>query len=120
MLPLSNSSLCKSRRHCVVCRDQSQTSWRLSLTAVYSVPGAPDFNCPFGLPWGFDGDGRLAGDSPDGKLRGAGDVIAGAAKAIGIKPCGGCLKRQEELNRLSQAAARAVGAVVKTIIGANE
>jgi hypothetical protein len=31
--------------------------------------------------------------------RGLGDVIASATKAIGIKPCGGCQKRREALNR---------------------
>ena len=32
--------------------------------------------------------------------RGLGDVIASATKAIGIKPCGGCSKRQAALNKL--------------------
>jgi hypothetical protein len=32
--------------------------------------------------------------------RGLGDVIASATKAVGIKPCGGCKKRQAALNRL--------------------
>lgn len=31
--------------------------------------------------------------------RGLGDVIASATKAVGIKPCGGCQKRREALNR---------------------
>lgn len=31
---------------------------------------------------------------------GAGDIIAKATKAVGIKPCGGCQKRQRKLNRL--------------------
>jgi len=30
---------------------------------------------------------------------GLGDVVAGATKAVGIKPCGGCAKRQAALNR---------------------
>jgi hypothetical protein len=38
-------------------------------------------------------------DSP-AKLRGLGDVIAAATKAVGIKPCEPCRKRQEALNRL--------------------
>jgi hypothetical protein len=32
------------------------------------------------------------------KSRGLGDTIAKATKAVGIKPCGGCKKRQEWLN----------------------
>lgn len=31
--------------------------------------------------------------------RGLGDVIASATKALGIKPCGGCKKRQNALNK---------------------
>jgi hypothetical protein len=34
----------------------------------------------------------------DGPARGVGDVIASAAKAVGIAPCGGCQKRREILN----------------------
>ena len=29
---------------------------------------------------------------------GLGDLVAGATKAVGIKPCGGCQKRQAALN----------------------
>lgn len=31
---------------------------------------------------------------------GLGDVIASATKAVGIKPCAGCQKRQATLNKL--------------------
>lgn len=31
--------------------------------------------------------------------QGLGDTIAKATKAIGIKPCGGCKKRQQKLNK---------------------
>jgi hypothetical protein len=34
------------------------------------------------------------------KSRGLGDTIAKATKAVGIKPCGGCKKRQAKLNKL--------------------
>ena len=33
------------------------------------------------------------------KSRGLGDTIAKMTKAVGIKPCGGCKKRQEKLNK---------------------
>lgn len=32
--------------------------------------------------------------------KGLGDVIASATKAIGIRKCGGCAKRQAALNKL--------------------
>lgn len=35
-----------------------------------------------------------------GAMRGLGDVVAAATSAVGIKPCGGCKKRQEALNKL--------------------
>jgi hypothetical protein len=31
---------------------------------------------------------------------GLGDVVAGMTKAVGVKPCGGCKRRQAVLNRL--------------------
>lgn len=31
---------------------------------------------------------------------GAGDVVAGVTRAVGIQPCGRCKKRQAALNRL--------------------
>lgn len=34
----------------------------------------------------------------DGPARGIGDLVATAAKAVGIAPCGGCQKRREILN----------------------
>lgn len=34
------------------------------------------------------------------RLRGLGDLVAAATKAVGIKPCGGCQKRREALNRM--------------------
>jgi len=34
------------------------------------------------------------------KSRGLGDTIAKISKAVGIKPCGGCKKRQAKLNKL--------------------
>jgi len=35
---------------------------------------------------------------PKAKSRGLGDTIAKITKAVGIKPCGGCKKRQKKLN----------------------
>jgi hypothetical protein len=36
----------------------------------------------------------------DGPARGLGDVIATAAKAVGVEPCGGCQRRREALNEI--------------------
>jgi len=33
------------------------------------------------------------------RWKGMGDVIASATKLVGIKPCRGCAKRQESLNK---------------------
>jgi hypothetical protein len=33
-------------------------------------------------------------------IRGLGDVVAAATSAVGIKPCGGCKKRQEAMNKM--------------------
>ncbi len=33
-------------------------------------------------------------------IDGLGDVVAAATKAIGMKPCGGCQRRREALNKL--------------------
>jgi len=34
------------------------------------------------------------------RSKGLGDTIAKVTKAVGIKPCGGCKKRQEKLNKM--------------------
>ena len=39
-------------------------------------------------------------DMYDGPSRGVGDVVKRATSAVGIKPCGGCQKRREMLNRM--------------------
>lgn len=34
-------------------------------------------------------------------LPGAGDAVAAATSAVGVKPCGGCLRRKRWLNRIT-------------------
>ena len=46
-------------------------------------------------------------------LPGLGDVIAGATKAVGIKPCGKCQQRQAALNRATPSYVRRVLAWAK-------
>ena len=38
--------------------------------------------------------------APPRKSRGLGDTIAKITTAVGVKPCGGCKKRQAKLNKL--------------------
>ncbi len=59
--------------------------------------------------WPSDADGRghqAFTKEPRARVRGLGDTIAKATTALGIKPCGGCKKRQELLNRLVPYAAQ--------------
>ena len=39
---------------------------------------------------------------------GVGDVVAGATKAVGIKPCGACQKRQAAMNRATPSIIRGI------------
>ena len=83
---------CKAGTHCATCRDlEAGRSWRESLTLRFAVPGgAVDFVCPQGRPWGYVGPARGLGDK-------VAKIIHGLT---GIRPCGGCHKRRELLNRL--------------------
>lgn len=45
----------------------------------------------------------------DSRIRGLGDVVAKATSAVGIKPCGGCKKRQEALNKMFPFRAQEAG-----------
>lgn len=74
------SAHCHTRAHCRTCR--TDADWRENVT------GVRDFDCPHGV---------TESNLPS---RGVGDTIAKATKAIGIKPCGGCRKRQELLNKV--------------------
>ena len=40
------------------------------------------------------------------KQFGMGDAVAAATKSVGVKPCGGCAKRQAAMNRATPAWAR--------------
>ena len=74
------SAHCHTRAHCATCR--TDADWRERVT------GVRDFDCPHGV---------TADNLPS---RGLGDTIAKATKAVGIKPCGGCKKRQAALNKI--------------------
>lgn len=59
--------------------------FRATILTIRGIEADVDFECPLDKPWAS---------------RGLGDTIAKATKAIGIKPCGGCKKRQAKLNKL--------------------
>lgn len=74
------SAHCHTRVHCRTCR--TDADWRERVT------GVRDFDCPHGV---------TADNIPS---TGLGDTIAKLTKSVGIKPCGGCKKRQAALNKL--------------------
>ena len=43
---------------------------------------------------------RVSPPRPRNQVGGLGDLLAKATATIGIKPCAGCKKRQEKLNKL--------------------
>lgn len=46
---------CRSKMHCVMCRSRKSSNWRIGLRSVFSLPNNDaDFNCPYGVIWGFD------------------------------------------------------------------
>lgn len=51
------SPVCQTHRHCPTCRDrEGGRQWRESLAVSYALPAdGPDFACPEGHPWGFEG-----------------------------------------------------------------
>lgn len=78
---------CQSRVHCRACL--SDPAWHARRSTRYVMP--PQGTCPHGVTL----------ETVDhSKMRGLGDLVAKATKAVGIKPCGGCRKRQEKLNKL--------------------
>ena len=53
---------------------------------------------------------RVEDDQPEPAAPGLGDAVAAATKAVGVRPCGGCQRRQEALNRATPGwASRLLG-----------
>jgi len=74
------SLACHTRTHCRTCR--TDADWR------ERVVGVRDFDCPHGVT------------TLNMPVRGAGDVIENLTASVGIKPCGGCKKRRDALNKM--------------------
>lgn len=95
----TDSPACHLRRdgvggaNCSGCRSSSR--FRASLSRTFELPsGDIDFDCPHGKGPVLDpGPGKPPS-------RGLGDTIAKVTKAVGIKPCPACKRRQEKLNQL--------------------
>lgn len=69
----------------------------------WSDVGQPRYGrCGIGLHGGLPSAGvcRVCQEREPIESEGLGDTIAKATKSVGIKPCGGCKKRRELLNRL--------------------
>ena len=76
--------------------------WRASLLLIDPQIKENEFACPYGVPWDATAQPSRSVSAPLNRppLRGLGDVVAGITSAFGIKPCGGCKKRQQKLNEL--------------------
>ena len=79
--------LCKSGAHCRTCRDAGERGrrWRAEFAGM-------DWECPQGKPWGYEPPSRGLGDTVERLIK---KVTFGK-----VKPCGGCKKRRDTLNRL--------------------
>lgn len=93
-----DSKTCKSRRHCIECRDLScGVQFRESLREVWTTDGV-NFECPNGIRWGYKGGFRL-GDFVAKIIRAATFGLLETRKKKG--GCG-CKKRQAALNSISR------------------
>ena len=92
-MPHSLREICASGLCCSTCRDPGAIAWRRSLAKAFILPpGAPDFECPQGLPWGGGGSYELRVASSELAKRnselGAQHSALGAAPDYG--PCEEC------------------------------
>lgn len=55
---------------------------------------------------------KPAAEAPRRERFGLGDAVSAVTKAVGIRECGGCAKRKEALNRLSDSIVDAVKGVL--------
>ena len=76
-----------AQQFCDTCRRKEHgRSFREAILRIRGVDSVDvDFECPKGKPW---------------RSRGLGDTVAKLTSKMGIKPCGGCKKRQGKMNKL--------------------
>lgn len=75
------SDICASGRHCPTCRDrEGARPWRTALGQAFELPpGAPDFECPLGRPWGYASAGAPVPPATHSAMNGhAADAMAAA------------------------------------------
>ena len=103
------SAICRSREHCELCRAQTVAgaTFRADIRAVFPVTERGwDFACPDGKPYGWRPSlwrrikARLQKFAQTWRAaRGWGSRIKALTDAAGVKQCGGCAQRQEQLDR---------------------
>lgn len=99
MIPLN--VLCDMEYGCETCRDPAETEWRQSLGVAYELPpGAPDFVCPRGKPWGYTGNGL--GDRIAKWIKWVLRLLGGRRAVRWAESCGSCAKRRELLNSIGE------------------
>ena len=63
---LHDTFLCSSRVHCPTCRDKEDSSIRDMFVGMGLIP-SNDFECPNGIPWGYEADTIQRLPHDDGK-----------------------------------------------------
>lgn len=97
MTKFTASAACTLRVHCTTCRNREDgRAWRESLRAAFQLPrDAPDFECPHGVPWGYQGDAPAAASRRH--LARPGDLVSIIIDQLGFHPTSGC-----ECNKMRQ------------------
>ena len=72
---------------CSECPSRTSRDGNITDPPLFIIEGRPDSN-----------SSAPSVEPSKPRMRGLGDVIAAATKAVGIAPCGGCKKRQDALN----------------------
>jgi hypothetical protein len=95
-----DTPFCAGRKFCQVCRNlEGGAEWRKAMGKSFDLPGGTDFECPYGVRWGYDGAFRL-GDA----VASVAQPVAKAIDAIAgthLQECGRCKRRRKRLNRLT-------------------
>lgn len=107
-MKIALSNLCENVGHCRTCRDrEGGGAWRVSLGKVFGLPtGAPDFECPRGKPWGYQGGAPATPAPMAAAHRRDASLVARRERACALAECdhcrvdgtcdrvGGCYSRQ--------------------------
>lgn len=98
----TESPFCAERKFCVACRDRKGgAEWRKAMGAGFELPdGQTDFECPYGIQWGYDGSFLLG----EAVARVAQPVAKAVDAVIGtnLQGCEPCKNRRKKLNQMSK------------------